>query len=1210
MKVSKLMKIILSLLMVISLGSYSGTFFGNYVTTVVAATISGDYTYEMNADSTITIINYGGSEKNLIIPSEIDGYSVTRIGYGAFAECKSIETLTIPDGVVSIGDYSFSQATQLREINIPESVASFGRYSFAGCNSLEKIKVPNRIRSLSYGAFFDCISLREVILPEGLQTIGGTAFGNCRALENIIFPSSLLSIEGNAFTECVSLESVVLPEGFTTLGSGVFSGCLSLSNIVLPSSLVGIGQNAFQECVSLESIVIPENVSGLGYGAFTGCTSLKNVNIPTKITEIGDATFSGCQSLESIVIPETVTSLGNNVFSGCSNLKEIVLPDSIRYIGMETFTNCTSLKSITLPKKLKQLSASLFRYSTNLEQVVLPNGMTSIEATAFADCPNLKSVTIPNTVESLGSRIFSNSPKVVILIGENSEAYRYAVNNSVAYRFISTGINLDKDSLLLKVGTKSTFNVILSPYTVLDNSSLTWTSSAPDIVSVTSDGTVTAKAVGSATITVRNANGHSATATVTVDDVVVPITSIVLSETTLTMNKETSQGLRVIVNPSDTTMDTTIIWKSSNEEIASVSSTGLVRAKRPGKVVITATSSNGVVAECDVTIRSEIKSVVLNQTALTLEEGSNQSLRATINPSDTTDAKDLNWVSSNTSVATITQSGEVTAVAPGTATITVTTVNGRKAECKITVTKAVITRPITSVTLNKTALTLVEDEEETLTATINPSDTTDSNTLAWTSSDEDVATVVDGVITAKSAGTTTITVTTVNGKQANCIVTVTAKEIPITSVTLDQNVLTIKAGNNETLTASILPANTTQAKTLTWTSSDEAVATVVDGVITAKSAGTTTITARTVNGLEATCVVYVYEINKDSLSTLIDNANALDADNYTATSYQALMAVVSDAQNVLADEDATQDQVDQMVNSLTSALGALVDRVSADTYQALLALIDECEKLTDDFTATEFATMNQLLADANVLIADGISEVSATAATTTMDALSAEKANLAVVSVKKELEALINDAHDLLDGDTTGIDNSNLEALNDAINKAEKLISDGSNDVNKLQKSIDEITVAMENCKVEVNVVVKTHLEQLLEICLNYNTAQFTDSSVEALEQAMSDASTVIENENVTQAEVDEAYRNLMSALQGLKVKVEVNKNALGTNLTLAQNILDHASDYINSTIEGLDDLVKNATSIYKDANATKKDVDDINRALRIALMKARKKPN
>ncbi|MCI9524819.1 MAG: leucine-rich repeat protein [Erysipelotrichaceae bacterium] len=1210
MKISKITKIVLSLLLAISIGSYSGIFFDNYVTTVVAATISGDYTYEMNSDSTITIINYGGSEKNLIIPTEIDGYTVTRIGYGAFAECKSIETLTIPNSVVSIGDYSFSQSTQIREINIPDSVASFGRYSFAGCNSLEKIKIPSRIRSLSYGAFFDCISLKEVILPDGLQTIGGTAFGNCRALNKVIFPSSLLSIEGNAFTECVSLESVVLPEGFTTLGSGVFSGCLSLSNIALPSSLVGIGQNAFQECVSLESIVIPENVSGLGYGAFTGCTSLKNVNIPTKITEIGDATFSGCQSLESIVIPDTVTSLGNNVFSGCSNLKEIVLPDSIQSIGAETFTNCTALRSITLPKNLKQLSASLFRYSTNLEQVILPNGMTSIEATAFADCPNLKSVTIPNTVNSLGSRVFSNSPKVVVLIGENSEAYRYAINNSVAYRFISTGINLDKDNLMLKVGNKSTFSVILSPYTVLDNANLTWTSSAPDIVSVSNDGTVTANAVGNATITVRNANGHSATATVHVDDVVVPITSVVLSETTLTMNKETSQGLRVIVNPSDTTMDTTITWKSSNEEIASVSTTGLIRAKRPGKVVISATSSNGIVAECAVTIKSEIKSVVLNQTALTLEEGSNQSLRATINPSDTTDAKDLTWVSSNTSVATINQSGEVTAVAPGTATITVTTVNGRKAECKITVTQAVITKPIISVTLNKTSLTLVEDEEVTLTATINPSDTTDSHTLVWSSSNEDVATVVDGVVTAKSAGTATITATSVNGKQANCVVTVNAKEIPITSVTLNQNVITIKAGKNATLTATISPENTTQAKTLSWTSSDEDVAAVVDGVITAKKTGTATITATTVNGLTATCTVYVYEINKDSLSALITNANALDADDYTATSYQALMTVVSDAQDILTDEDATQDQVDQMVNSLTNALDALVERVSANSYQTLLALIDECEKLAPDFTATEFATMNQLLVDANTLIANGMNEVSDTDATAAINALSAEKANLSVVSAKKELENLIRDAHDLLNGDTTGIDNSNLEVLNNAITKAEKLISDGSNDANQLRQSIAEITVAIENCKVEVNVVVKTHLEQLLEICTNYNTSQFTETSVEVLEQAKDNAIAIIANENATQSEVDDAYEQLISALQGLQVKVEVNKNALGTNLTLAQNILDSASDYKASTISGLDDLVENARNIYKDVNATKKDVDDVNAALRIALMKARKKPN
>lgn len=299
-----------------------------------------------------------------------------------------------------------------------------------------------------------------------------------------------------------------------------------------------------------------------------------------------------------------------------------------------------------------------------------------------------------------------------------------------------------------------------------------------------------------------------------------------------------------------------------------------------------------------------------------------------------------------------------------------------------------------------------------------------------------------------------------------------------------------------------------------------------------------------------------------------------------------------------------------MVNSLTNALDALVERVSANSYQTLLALIDECEKLAPDFTATEFATMNQLLVDANTLIANGMNEVSDTDATAAINALSAEKANLSVVSAKKELENLIRDAHDLLNGDTTGIDNSNLEVLNNTITKAEKLISDGSNDANQLRQSIAEITVAIENCKVEVNVVVKTHLEQLLEICTNYNTSQFTETSVEVLEQAKDNAIAIIANENATQSEVDDAYEQLINALQGLQVKVEVNKNALGTNLTLAQNILDNASDYKASTISGLDDLVENARNIYKDVNATKKDVDDVNAALRIALMKARKKPN
>ncbi|MEI3325469.1 MAG: leucine-rich repeat protein [Thomasclavelia sp.] len=653
----------------------------------VYAEISGDYSYELIDEDTITILNYSGSEKNLVIPEKIDGKKVKKIGYGAFAECKSIETLVIPETVTTIENYSFSQCSQLQTTVIPDSVVSIGQYAFAGCSSMEELKIPNGIKAISYGVFFDCINLKNVEIPEGIQTIGGMVFGNCKSLENVNLPSTITYIGGSAFSNCTGLKRIHLPDGVSVLGASAFKGCLGLEEIILPDTLVSIGQSAFQDCISIESIVLPESVTGIGYATFSGCTSLKDVNIPKLITAIGNATFSGCASLESLKIPDTITRMGDNVFSGCVSLKSIEIPDSVKEIGVSMFSYCGNLEEVKLSKNLSAIPTSLFRYCDKLETVIIPNRVKSIGDTVFADCLNLKSVTFPDTIESnqIGSRIFSNSSKVVASVIADSEAHLYMRRNGYAFTLIETGINLDKVELTLNVNDSSKYVAILSSYTIADNSQLTWTSSNPSVATVDENGVVKGISEGEAIITVKTANGLTATSTVTVKDEYIPITSVKLNKKELVMKKETSNSLKATINPSNTTDDKKITWTSSNNEIATVGSTGVLTARKPGTVTITATTSNGISDTCNVTVISEITSVALNLTAISIEEGTSQLLRATINPSDTTDSKELTWKSSNTSVATVDQTGLVTGVKKGVATITVQTTNGRKAECKITV---------------------------------------------------------------------------------------------------------------------------------------------------------------------------------------------------------------------------------------------------------------------------------------------------------------------------------------------------------------------------------------------------------------------------------------------------------------------------------------------------------------------------------------------
>ena len=188
--------------------------------------------------------------------------------------------------------------------------------------------------------------------------------------------------------------------------------------------------------------------------------------------------------------------------------------------------------------------------------------------------------------------------------------------------------------------------------------------------------------------------------------------------------------------------------------------------------------------------------------------------------------------------------GKVTGVKAGEATITVTTEDGGKtATCKVTVSETSVA--VTGVTLNKTELILDTGGSETLTATVAPADATNQK-VTWKSDKPEIATVDDnGKVTAVKAGTATVTVTTRDGgKTATCRVTVSDREIKVTEITLAA--LAIYVGESKAITATVKPDDATN-KELTWTSSDETVATVdATGKVTGKKIGTATARTRAI----------------------------------------------------------------------------------------------------------------------------------------------------------------------------------------------------------------------------------------------------------------------------------------------------------------------------------------------------------------------------
>ena len=197
----------------------------------------------------------------------------------------------------------------------------------------------------------------------------------------------------------------------------------------------------------------------------------------------------------------------------------------------------------------------------------------------------------------------------------------------------------------------------------------------------------------------------------------------------------------------------------------------------------------------------------------------------------------------------------VTAKSAGTATITAKA-GDKTATCVVTVAKKVIA--VSGITLSQATAELIEGETVTLTATVSPTDATDK-TVTWSSSDEKVATVENGVVTAKSAGTATITAQA-GDKTVTCEIFVEKKVVAVEGISLDVTSVELTRGDSLTIVATVYPKDATD-KTVVWSSSDEAVACVnSDGTIVALSAGSAIITA-TSNGYEASCVVVVNEVS-------------------------------------------------------------------------------------------------------------------------------------------------------------------------------------------------------------------------------------------------------------------------------------------------------------------------------------------------------------
>ena len=260
------------------------------------------YTYEVDTDE-ITIVKYSGGEKDIVIPSVIDGKPVTQIDAYAFIGNLNLTSVTISGSVRSIGNSAFERCRSLHTVTISEGVTSIGD-----------------------SAFSSCLSLQEIVIPEGVTSIGSGAFRSSPSLTHVTLPASLTSIDENPFSYCPQLTEInVSPENseFSSV-----EGILYTKNMDKIIAYPGGREGDF---------AIPDSVEDLGISAFESCEELTGVTISSYARMIGESAFYGCSSLEEVIIAEGVTNIGDYAFSNCSSLQEIVIPDSVTSIAYSAF---------------------------------------------------------------------------------------------------------------------------------------------------------------------------------------------------------------------------------------------------------------------------------------------------------------------------------------------------------------------------------------------------------------------------------------------------------------------------------------------------------------------------------------------------------------------------------------------------------------------------------------------------------------------------------------------------------------------------------------------------------------------------------------------------------------------------------------------------------------------------------------------------------
>ena len=864
------------------------------------------FEYTLDDDGNATITKYDGNVRALTIPDTLDGYTVVAIGSSAFAKNTYLQSVVIPDTVTVIQESAFAECTNLSQIHLSDNLEYMYDSAFGYCNSLNNVCIPKTLVECyskdffkdEGGPFRDCINLKNISFEEGITNIPKKLFYRCTGIEKINIPDTVIMIDDRAFKECTSLKNIQLSNNLTTIGQEAFNGCTSLEKVVIPNSvttikgaaflacsklsdvtlsknLLSLGGYAFGDCDSLESIEIPKSIEtttkeyyiqyiyGYQWGVFIACDNLKEIIFEKGTTQIAKGMFANNESIEQISIPDTVTLIGDQAFLNCTSLSDVRLSQNLITVGQEAFMGCTSITKIKIPDSVTTIKGAAFLACSDLSDVTLSRNLISLGGYAFGDCDSLESIEIPKSVKDTTSEYYGqyiydyqwgvfiacdNLKNITFEKGTTQIVYgMFANNESIEKIEIPETVTTIGSDAFYKCTSLTEINI---PDTVLTVGSYAF-GGCKNLEKVHLPKNI--KNIEKGTF-----KDCSVLKDITIPDTVMKIGDVAFSGCTALPQITLPASVQTIGDKAFSHCEALADVKLS-EGLTSIGSYAFEYNIALPKFTLPNTLESlgerafqycDVLADVDLGAGLKVIPEYCFYEDPALQKVILPYQFTTVNASAFANCTKLTDITFNRNVSSVDASAlsykDKTTIhgVKGTYAETFASDNGFKFEA--------LNAPVTGITLSKEKIEIAKDKSIRLTASLTPVDTSDE--LTWTSSNEEVATVEDGVVKAVGLGEAEI-VAMAGSVTKSCPVKVYQG---VNNITLDVTSHTMTIGDFLQLTATIYPKDA-EYKDVIWSSDNEDVA-VVDqkGLVQAKAYGKVKITATSKDGgLEAVCNVTV-----------------------------------------------------------------------------------------------------------------------------------------------------------------------------------------------------------------------------------------------------------------------------------------------------------------------------------------------------------------